>query len=56
MKKHVKNRIMTFPFKKRISTELFVERTAALYLGKTPVRVGTNESDQLVGLAEWRTK
>jgi len=27
--------VMVFPIKKRIHTELFIDRTAALYVGKT---------------------
>jgi len=37
-----KNPVMTFPIKKRTSTELFNDRMAALYKGKIRIRVVTN--------------
>jgi len=40
---------MTFPIKKRINTELFIVRSAALYIGKTRIRVETKKGDQPVG-------
>jgi len=48
------NPVMTFPIKKRINTELFIDRMAALYKGETLIRVGTNAGDQLVVLVDWR--
>jgi len=47
---------VTFPIKKRIHTELFIDRTAALCIRETQVRVGTIEGDQSVALADWRIK
>jgi len=43
------NAVKTFPIKKRINTELFIDRMAAFYKEKTLVRVITNEGDQPVG-------
>jgi len=42
---------MTFPIKKRINTELFNERTAALYIRKTLIREVTNK---VLALADWK--
>jgi len=39
------NPVMTFPIK----TELFIDRTPALYKGETRIKVETNEGDQRVG-------
>jgi len=39
--------LITFPIKKRINTELFVERTAAFYKGVAGIRVKINEVDSL---------
>jgi len=37
------NPVMTFPIKKIINTELFIDRTAAaLYMGETWIQVRTN--------------
>jgi len=44
-----KNPLMIFPTKKRIHTELFIDKMAALYKGETWFRVATNEGDQQVG-------
>jgi len=33
------------PIKKRTNTELFIDRTAALYKGETQIRVGIKEGD-----------
>jgi len=44
---------MTFIIKKRINTELFIDRMAVLYIGKTRMRVRGNEGDQPVALADW---
>jgi len=35
--------MMTFPIKKRINTELFIDRTVALYIGEAWIRVFTND-------------
>jgi len=43
MRERVENTEMTFPIMKIINTELFIVRTAALYLGKIRVIVGTND-------------
>jgi len=44
-----------FPaMKKRTKTEPSVDRMAALYIGKTWIRVVTIEGDQLVALVDWR--
>jgi len=48
--------VMTFPGKKRINNELFSDRTVALYIGKTRIRVNTNEGDKSVAAADWRIK
>jgi len=32
------NSVMTFPIKKRITTQLFMDRTAALHIGGTQIR------------------
>jgi len=40
------NPAITFLIKKRIITELFIDRTAALYIGETRIRVVTDEGDQ----------
>jgi len=40
MKECVENSVMTFPIKKRINTELFIDRAAARYTGETRIRVG----------------
>jgi len=45
---------MTFPIKKRINTEPFVNRKPALYVGEARIRVGTNEGDQPVAIADRR--
>jgi len=34
MREHVENPLMTFPIKKRINTELFIGRKAALFTGE----------------------
>jgi len=39
----LENPEMTFPIKKRIITELFVERTAAFFIGETKIRDTINE-------------
>jgi len=44
--------LMTFPIKKRINNELFIDRMAALYMGETPIRGVTNEGNQPVALAD----
>jgi len=40
---------MTLPIKKIINIKLFTERTAALYMATTQIRVLTNEGGQQVG-------
>jgi len=47
---------MTFPIKKRIDTEQFIDRTAAFYVGEIRNRAMTNEGYQQVGISwleEW---
>jgi len=44
------------PIKKRIYTELFVDRMAALYIRETCIRGRTNEGNQPVALTDWRVK
>jgi len=39
----------SFPINKRINTELFIDRKAALYIGETRIRVVTYEGDQPAG-------
>jgi len=39
---------MSFPMRKRINTELPVDRMAALYMGETQARMVSNEGDQPV--------
>jgi len=34
-----KNTVMTFLINKRITTELLIDRTSALYIGETPMRL-----------------
>jgi len=41
---------MTFPIKKRISHELFIDRLEALYIIVTRIRCNTNEGDQRIGI------
>jgi len=43
------NPVMTYPTRKRISTELLIDRTAALYIGETQIRGITYMSSQIVG-------
>jgi len=43
------NPVVTLPKKKRINTELFIDRTAALNIGEIWIRVATNEGDQQIG-------
>jgi len=50
------NPMVTFPTKKRINTQLFIDRTATLYIGDTQIRVITNEGAQPVALNDWRRK
>jgi len=51
------NPVMTVPIKKRINTELFIERTAAFYIGETRIREVTEMTgDQPVELDDWRIK
>jgi len=42
--------MITFPINKRINTELFIDRTAALYILETQI----NKGDQPVEQAGWR--
>jgi len=44
--------VTTFPIKKRINADLFFDRIAALYIGESRIRVGANEGDQPVALAD----
>jgi len=39
---------MKFPLEKRINTELLIDRTAALYVGETRIRVVTDEGNEQV--------
>jgi len=39
------NPVRTIPINKTISTELFIDRTVALYVSETWIRVVTNEGD-----------
>jgi len=43
------NPVMSFPIKRRINTDLFIDRMAALYLVESWIRHRTNEGDQRVG-------
>jgi len=44
------NLATNFPIEKRINIELFIGRTAALYIGETQIRVAANgDSDQSCG-------
>jgi len=47
------NLMMTFPIKKRINSELFIGRMAALNIGETRIGVATHEGYQPVALADW---
>jgi len=47
------NQVLIFPIKKRIITELFIDRMATLYIEETRIRNGTNEGDQPVALVDW---
>jgi len=49
------NPVMTLPIKKRISTELFINRTEALYIGVIWIRIKTSEDDQPVALVDLRS-
>jgi len=48
-REHVVNLGMTYSIKKRIGSDLFIERTAALFIGETRIRVVTDEGYQQVG-------
>jgi len=50
------NAEITFPIKKRINAELFIDRMTILFKGETQIRVVTNEGDQSVALADKDTK
>jgi len=52
MREHVLIQWWPFPIKKIINTELLIERTAALYLRESQIRVGTSEGDQTIELVE----
>jgi len=45
---------MTFPIKKRIDTELYIDRTIGLYIVKPRIRVMTDEGNQPVARAGLR--
>jgi len=47
------NPAMTFPIEKRITTEVFIDRSAALYIVETQNRVVTDAGDQPT---DWRSK
>lgn len=53
------NPVVTFPIMKRISIELFIDRTASpLYIEETRIRVVTMEGDERVDtclLIDWRS-
>jgi len=42
------NQVTTFPIKKRINTELFIDRTATLYMVETQIREEITEGDEPV--------
>jgi len=45
--------VVTFPINKRINTELFIDRTAALFIEETRIRDGANQGDEPVTLVDW---
>jgi len=45
----VENPVTTFPIEKRINTEMFIDRAAAFWVGKTRISVVTNKGYQQVG-------
>jgi len=49
LKSSTENPVMTFPIKKRVNTELFIYRMAALYIAESWVRDMTNEGNQCIG-------
>jgi len=52
-----KNLVTTSLIKKRIITELFIDRIAALFMGETRIRESNYDGDQRVAtksLEEWR--
>jgi len=51
----LENPVMTFPIKKRINTELFIERMAALFLRFTSIWVKTSEGVEPVS-TRWLVK
>jgi len=56
MKNMCESPVMTFPIKKRINTELFIDRTAALNIKENWIREETSEGDQPVALVDWRNE
>jgi len=50
------NPMMTFPIKKRIHTELFIDRTAALYILESWIRDTIHKGIEPVALVGWRDK
>jgi len=44
---------MTYPIKKRIISDLFIDRMAALYVGETRIRVVPDEGDHPLTLTDW---
>jgi len=49
MRGRVENKVMTFLIEKIISTELLIDRTAALFIEETCIRVVSNEGKWRVG-------
>jgi len=49
-----KNPVMTLPVKKRINTELFIDRTTALYILVSRIKDEINKRDEPVALADCR--
>jgi len=47
---------ITFPIKKRINTELLLDRTVALYIGEPSIRVVTKELISPLAQAYWRSE
>jgi len=52
----VESLVMTFPIKKRINTEMFIDRTAALYIRETRIRAMTNRVIEKLALIDWRSE
>jgi len=48
----VKILVVAFTIKKRVYTKLFIDKTAALYMEETQIRVGITEGDQQVSTSK----